>query len=70
MIKVQDYVLGLLQENRAIEVAEILGVSQPMISAYKKGGYNASLEVAIKAYRDSKVVLFPFAEEALKELSK
>lgn len=69
MVKIQDYVLSLLEDNKAVEVAKALGVSQPMVSAYKKGGYNASLDVAVKTYKNNKIVLFPFAEEALKELS-
>lgn len=68
-MKIQDYVLLLLEDNSAIETADKLGVSQPMVSQYKKGGYNASLTVAIKVYSEADVVLFPFAEEALKELS-
>ena len=68
MVKVQDYVIALMEDNSSVEVASILGVSQPMISTYKKGGYNASLSLALKVNKEQKVVLLPFAEEALKEL--
>ena len=69
-MKIQNFVLQLLEDNKASEVAVKLGVSQPMVSQYKKGGYNASLDVATKIYKDTGLVLFPFSEDALKELSQ
>lgn len=69
-MKIQDYVLQLLEDNKASDVAVKLGVSQPMVSIYKKGGYNASIDVAIKVYKETEIVLFPFSKEALKELSQ
>lgn len=69
-LKVQDLISQLSEEGmKQSEIADELGVSQPMISQYKKG-FNASLDVALKMYQEKDLVLFPFGEYALKELSK
>ena len=77
-MKIQAYIEKLKEEGLTdIQVAHKLGVSQSMVSAYKKG-YNASYEVAKKVYRDtyevakkvygdSGVVLFPFSKEGVSE---
>jgi len=67
-MKIQELVSSYIEEGlKTTEIAEKLGVSQPMVSQYKKG-YNASLDVACKVYKDYNIVLFPFGEYALKEL--
>jgi len=65
MVFIKEYVASQLEEITSIELAEKLGVSVSMISAYKKS-YNPSLAVAIRAYTADIVVLHPFAEESLK----
>ncbi len=69
MVKIQEYVKTLSESTSSQEIADKLGISVSMVSHYKKG-YNASIEVAVKVYKTEKIVLFPFSEEALKELSK
>lgn len=66
-MKIQAYIEKLKEEGLTdIQVAHKLGVSQSMVSAYKKG-YNASYVVAKKVYSDSGVVLFPFSKEGVSE---
>ena len=48
-----------------IEIAEVLGVCDAMVSSYKKK-YVASLNVAKEVYKAESIVLHPFSEEALK----
>ena len=68
-MKVQELIAQLGEEGlKTTEIAEVLGVSQPMISQYRKG-YNASIDVAIKIFKDRGLELFPFSKEVLKELS-
>jgi transcriptional regulator with XRE-family HTH domain len=69
MVKIQEYIKELSEKHSSQEIADKLGISVSMVSHYKKG-YNASIEVAVKVYKAEKLVLFPFSEEALKELSK
>jgi len=70
MVTIQSYVKHKLEEITSIQLADELGVSLSMISAYKKS-FNPSLDVAKKVYARDKVVLHPFAEESLKyELAK
>jgi predicted transcriptional regulator len=69
-MKVQELIAQLTEDGlKTTEIAEVLGVSQPMISQYRKG-YNSSIDVAIKIFKDKGLVLFPFSKEALEELSK
>lgn len=70
MVTIQDYVKEKLEDTSSIGLANSLGVSLSMISAYKKS-YNPSLSVAKTVYQLDGVTLHPFAEESLKvELAK
>lgn len=63
---IQPYILGKLDEGiTSVDLQHLLGVGASMISAYKKGDYNPSLEVAIRVYVGDGVVLHPFSEESL-----
>jgi len=48
------------------DIADMLKVSPSMVSAYRRGYYNASLDVAVNAYNRFNVVFHPFSEESLK----
>ena len=65
MVTVQGYVLEQLVELDSQGLANKMGVSLSMLSAYKKS-YKPSLEVAKKVYLADKVILHPFSEESLK----
>ncbi len=62
---IQEYIANKLLENTTYEVTKILGVSQPMVSAYRNQGYNPSLKVAIRVYLNDGVVLLPYSKEGL-----
>ena len=47
------------------QIAEVLGVSNSMVSAYRTGSYNPSLEVGTRVYKSRGVVLHPYSEESL-----
>ena len=66
-MKIQAYIEKLKEEGLTdIQVAHKLGVSQSMVSAYKKG-YNASYEVARHVYRTREIVLYPFSKEGVSD---
>ena len=65
MTSIQEYIKSELEERRADEVADRLGISVPMISSYKTQGYNPSIRVAMKVYMLDNVVLLPFSKEGL-----
>lgn len=68
---VKDYVEEKLTNYTTTEVADMLGISISMITAYKRYNYNASLEVAKRVYVLDGVVLHPFSEASIKfEISK
>jgi len=69
-MRIQELIAKLQEEgNNTNQIANKLKVSQSMVSQYKKG-YNASLAVAIEAYKLGYGTLFPFSTEALKELAE
>jgi predicted transcriptional regulator len=72
-ITIQEYLKILKEKDNTLtskEIGDKLKISQPMVSQYKNNkGYNASLAVAIEVYKQEKIVLFPFGEYALKELT-
>jgi len=65
MITVQEYVAEQLIELESKNLADKMGVSASMISAYKKS-YKPSLDVAKRVYLADRIVLHPFSEESLK----
>ena len=68
---VKDYVEEKLTNYTTTDVADMLGISISMITAYKRYDYNASLDVAKRVYELDGVVLHPFSEASIKfELSK
>jgi predicted transcriptional regulator len=63
IVTIQDYIKQMGPKPIA-EIAKELGVSMPMVSQYKKG-FNASLEVAKRVYKEKGIVLHPFSKESL-----
>lgn len=64
---IQEFVQTKLDEGvTPKELTSVLGVSISMVTQYKKGHYNASLETAKKVYKDYGIALHPFGEENLK----
>lgn len=71
MTFIKDYIEEKLNNYTANELADSLGISISMLTAYKRYGYNASLEVAKRVYTLEHIVLHPFSEASIKyELSK
>jgi len=67
-MKIEDYVNKKFEEDQlGREIAEHLGISVSMVSAYRKGDYNPSLEVAKKIYAMEGIVFHPFSKEGLEE---
>lgn len=67
MTTITTYIKNLKEEGlNTTEIAQRLGVSQPMVSSYVKEGFNCKLSTAINIYRDYNIILHPFAEESLK----
>lgn len=68
---VKDYVEEKLTNYTTTDVADMLGISVSMITAYKRYDYNASLDVAKRVYALDGVVLHPFSEASIKyEIAK
>jgi len=70
---IHDYIKELACDfDTSKEIAKFLGISDSMLSAYKKEhSYNASLTVALRVFEKVGVVLHPFGKENLKyELEK
>lgn len=65
MVTIQMYITDKLETETSKELAENLGISISMLSAYKKS-YNPSLSVALAVYNKEGLVLHPFSEESLK----
>ena len=61
MITIQEY----LKNKLGYKVADLLGVTPPMISKYKNRGSIPELKTARKIYQYDGTVLFPYSEEAL-----
>ena len=66
MVLISDYIKSSLEVFTSKELAEELGISISMLSAYKKS-YNPSLAVALKVYKRDSIVLHPFAEGSLQK---
>ena len=66
-IRTQEYINNKKITTDVKEIMEKLGVSRGMVSQYANGHNNASLDVAKKAYKLDKVVLYPFSEEGVSD---
>ncbi len=66
MKKIQDLIFEWEDEGlKSTEIAMRLGVSQPMVSTYKKDNGNVNLGTALYVFKEYNVCLHPFAEESL-----
>ena len=65
MVTVQSYVAEQLKDLESQELAQKMGVSLSMLSAYKKS-YKPSLGVAKKVFLADNVTLHPYSELSLK----
>ena len=67
MILITKYIDDLVKDGvtKNKDIAEILGVSSSMISAYRTGSYKPSLDVGIRLYHTQGIVIHPYAEESL-----
>lgn len=67
-MEIREYIAALISKGlQGTDIAEILGVSVSMVSAYKGGSYNSSLAVAKRLYKRENLVFHPYSEEALKK---
>lgn len=65
---IQEYISKLEEEgNSNKDISIILGVSRSMVSSYKTQNYNPSLAVAIRVYKHSGDILFPFSKEGVED---
>ncbi len=67
MTFIKGYIANL-QENEGLTVAEVarkIGVSSPMVSAYKNNNYMPSISVAKRVWMADKIALHPFSGESL-----
>ena len=63
---IEEYVNTRLENGQmGHQVAELLGVSVSMVSSYKRGDYNPSLNVAKHVYQNEGIVFHPFSKDAL-----
>lgn len=66
MTKIQELIFTWEDEGlKSTEIAMRLGVSQPMVSTYKKDNGNVNLNTAIYIFKEYGIVLHPFAKESL-----
>ena len=66
MKKIQDLIFEWEDEGlKSTEIAMRLGVSQPMVSTYKKDNGNVNLGTALYVFKEYNICLHPFAEESL-----
>ena len=66
MKRIQELIFEWEDEGlKSTEIAMRLGVSQPMVSTYKKDNGNVNLGTAIYVFREYNVCLHPFAEKSL-----
>ena len=66
MTRIQELIEKWEDEKlKSTEIAMRLGVSQPMVSIYKKDAGNVNLNTAIYVFKEYDVVLHPFAKESL-----
>ena len=66
MKRIQELIFELEDEGlKSTEIAMRLGVSQPMVSTYKKDNGNVNLGTALYIFKEHNVCLHPFAEESL-----
>ncbi len=67
-MKIQELICKYKEEGYKVrEIAKILGISQPMVTQYASG-YNASLTVARKVYKDLNIILYPFSKEGVSDV--
>lgn len=65
MVTIQDIIKSFKDEGlNDITIANKLGISQPMVSQYKRG-FKASLDVARRIYKNDGTVVYPFSREAV-----
>lgn len=69
---IEEYINARLDNGlMGHQVADLLGVSVSMVSSYKKGDYNPSLNVAKRVYQNEGIVFHPFSKDALElEIAK
>lgn len=66
MKRIQELIFEWEDEGlKSTEIAMRLGVSQPMVSTYKKDNGNVNLGTALYIFKEYNVCLHPFAEESL-----
>ena len=66
MKRIQELIIEWEDEGlKSTEIAMRLGVSQPMVSTYKKDNGNVNLGTAMYVFREYNVCLHPFAKESL-----
>lgn len=66
MKKIQELIFEWEDEGlKSTEIAMRLGVSQPMVSTYKKDNGNVNLGTALYVFKEYNICLHPFAEESL-----
>jgi len=72
MTFIKEYIATLQNDGLGVgDVGRVLGVSSPMVSAYKNQNYNPSLDVAKKVWKDSEIALHPFSGTSLEhEITK
>jgi predicted transcriptional regulator len=64
--KIQELIFEWEDEGlKSTEIAMRLGVSQPMVSTYKKDNGNVNLGTALYVFKEYNICLHPFAEESL-----
>ena len=65
MVTIQDIIKSFKDEGlNDITIANKLGISQPMVSQYKRG-FKAALDVARRIYKNDGTVVYPFSREAV-----
>ena len=66
MKRIQELIFEWEDEGlKSTEIAMRLGVSQPMVSTYKKDNGNVNLGTALYVFKEYNICLHPFAEESL-----
>jgi predicted transcriptional regulator len=64
--RIQELIFEWEDEGlKSTEIAMRLGVSQPMVSTYKKDNGNVNLGTALYVFKEYNICLHPFAEESL-----
>ena len=64
---IQEWLHNMAIEHKQNAIANRLGVAESYLTYLKQGKRQLSFKLARKIYKEYKAVLYPFAEEALKE---